>query len=241
MKESAAATPRAKPSTSVRIDAKERHKLGERERRKEMRELVLSLHSLLPHSNLVKKEQSSVLSELIKYLPLASARLQSLQEQRDSVRSVMTTDPVVFKETSLDSGDSDIRIMAELSSSVSIRVRGDRVTISLSYAQGTLKTLSLSAALDELEAHQLQLIRATHCHDGSKMLLHYESKRNLYIWNISDLQWIREISKFVKGKARRIILQASELEEIEEEIISPIRWIRSTSHLPCTPPLIIFF
>ncbi|MCL7040467.1 hypothetical protein MKW94_027491 [Papaver nudicaule] len=202
------------------VDARERHKLAERERRKSMRELFISLHSLLPHSNTVRKEQSAILDEIIKYIPIAAARLRSLQNRRDSNntssnssnRSSLTSSAsssrlsssVLSKSKSRSRStpsvqvsdrdnnkndinsatsaaaaaviDCDIRVAPEPSSSVAIRVRGDRVNVSLSDTKGTSQTLLLSAVLDELENHQLELIRSTHCRDGSKVLHHSESK-----------------------------------------------------------------
>nr|BAO74174.1 bHLH transcription factor [Eschscholzia californica] len=183
------------------IDARERHKLAERERRKSMRELFLSLHSLLPHANTVRKEQSAILDEIIKYIPIAAARLRSLQNRKNSSSPLMNLNRSKSNSTSksnsspsiqvsdrtttsnssnsiscLNTSDCDIRVAPEPSSSVAIRVRGDRVNVSLSDTKGTSQTLLLSAILDELEAHQLELVRSTHCRDGSKVLHHSESK-----------------------------------------------------------------
>ncbi|RZC77523.1 hypothetical protein C5167_001670 [Papaver somniferum] len=200
------------------VDARERHKLAERERRKSMRELFLSLHSLLPHSNTVRKEQSAILDEIIKYIPIAAARLRSLQNRKESssnnssnhssltssassskvsstvlsktksyssVPSVQVSDRDNKNNNSKNSAtsavantiiDCDIRVAPEPSSSVAIRIRGDRVNVSLSDSKGTSHTLLLSAVLDELENHQLELVRSTHCRDGSKVLHHSESK-----------------------------------------------------------------
>ncbi|PIA53497.1 hypothetical protein AQUCO_00900234v1 [Aquilegia coerulea] len=171
-------------SNGAPIDARERHKLAERERRKSMRELFLSLHSLLPHANTVRKEQSSILDEIIKYIPLAAARLRSLQNRKDSVplnRSNKTASPTIQvsdrkSSDSMNSSDCDIRVAPEPSSSVAIRVRGDRVNVSLTDTKGTSQTLLLSVILDELEAHNLELVRSTHCRDGSKVVHHSESK-----------------------------------------------------------------
>ncbi|KAF5208201.1 Bhlh transcription factor [Thalictrum thalictroides] len=172
-------------SNGAPLDARERHKLAERERRKSMRELFLSLHSLLPHANTVRKEQSSILDEIIKYIPLAAARLRSLQNRKDSVplkrSNNKTASPTIQvsdrkSSDSLNSSDCDIRVAPEPSSSVAIRVRGDRVNVSLTDTKGTSQTLLLSAILDELEAHDLELVRSTHCRDGSKVLHHSESK-----------------------------------------------------------------
>ncbi|KAI3964438.1 hypothetical protein MKX01_007128 [Papaver californicum] len=202
------------------VAARERHKLAERERRKSMRELFLSLHSLLPHSNTVRKEQSAILDEIIKHIPIAAARLRSLQNRKDnnsnnnssnrssltssSSSSKLSSSSVLSKTKSSKSYssvppvqvsdrdnkniknsatsaantviDCDIRVAPEPSSSVVIRVRGDRVNVSLSDTKGTSQTLLLSAVLDELENHQLELVRSTHCRDGSKVLHHSESK-----------------------------------------------------------------
>ncbi|KAI3874259.1 hypothetical protein MKX03_014291 [Papaver bracteatum] len=202
------------------VDARERHKLAERERRKSMRELFLSLHSLLPHANTVRKEQSAILDEIIKYIPIAAARLRSLQNRKDnssnssnhssltsSASSSKLSSTVLSKTKSKSKSyssvpsvqvsdrdnknnnknsatsavantiiDCDIRVAPEPSSSVAIRIRGDRVNVSLSDSKGTSHTLLLSAVLDELENHQLELVRSTHCRDGSKVLHHSESK-----------------------------------------------------------------
>ncbi|KAI3847003.1 hypothetical protein MKW92_019945 [Papaver armeniacum] len=179
----------------VGVDARERHKLSERERRKSMTGLLLSLHSLLPHSNTVRKERSAILDEIIKYIPIAAARLRSLQNHTDNNRSSLTSSSSSSKLSSLISHSSlpsiqvydrdnnkkpatilhdyDIR---DASSSVAIRVRGDRVNVCLSDTKGTSRTLLLSAVLDGLENHQLQLVRSTHCRDGSKVLHYSESK-----------------------------------------------------------------
>ncbi|XXG80805.1 hypothetical protein AAC387_Pa09g1582 [Persea americana] len=169
------------------VDARERHKLAERERRKSMRELFLSLHALLPHANTVRKEQSAILDEIIKYIPLAAARLRSLKTRRelppgqpphDSTRSDIAPTVHVSERSSAssNSSDCDIRVAPEPSSSVAIRVRGDCVNVSLTDTKGTSQALLLSAVLDELEAHHLDLVRSTHCRDGSKLLHHSESK-----------------------------------------------------------------
>lgn len=171
------------------LDARERHKLAERERRKSMRELFLSLHALLPHANTVRKEQSAILDEIIKYIPLAAARLRSLKSRRETPGAAHPHEsraggglgsPVVHvserSSASSNSGDCDIRVAPEPSSSVAIRVRGDRVNVSLTDTKGTSQALLLSAVLDELEAHHLDLVRSTHCRDGSKLLHHSESK-----------------------------------------------------------------
>ncbi|KAI3936369.1 hypothetical protein MKW92_013288 [Papaver armeniacum] len=202
------------------VDAKERHKFAERERRKSVRELFLSLHSLLPHSNAVRKEQSAILDEIIKYIPIAAARLRSLQNHTDnnssdsSNRSSLTSSsssslsssvlsktktksksysavPSVqvsdwdYRNNNKNSAtfaaantiiDCDILVRPEPSFSVAIRVRGDRVNVSLSDTKGPSQNLLLSAVLDELENHQLELVRFTHCRDGSKVLHHSESK-----------------------------------------------------------------
>ncbi|XP_010248028.1 PREDICTED: uncharacterized protein LOC104590951 [Nelumbo nucifera] len=169
-------------STSGGVDARERHKLAERERRKSMRELFLSLHALLPHANTVRKEQSAILDEIIKYIPLAAARLRSLQNRMDSSSSsaapMSSPDVQVSDRSSAasNSTDCDIRVAPEPSSSVSIRIRGDRVNVSLSDSKTTSQALSLSAVLDELEVHHLELIRSTYCCDGSKTINYSESK-----------------------------------------------------------------
>ncbi|XP_043690738.1 protein IRON-RELATED TRANSCRIPTION FACTOR 2-like [Telopea speciosissima] len=163
------------------IDARERHKLAERERRKSMQDLFLSLHALLPHAKSVRKEQSAILEEIIKYIPLAVARLRSLQNKKDSPSS---TFPKVSKSpappvqaldrrsASSDSSEFDIQVAAEASSCVSIRIRGDGVNVSLTHTnpKGTSQVLPLSVIIDELEAHHLEIVRSTHCRDGSKTL-----------------------------------------------------------------------
>ncbi|XP_068664056.1 transcription factor bHLH126-like [Aristolochia californica] len=161
------------------VDARERHKLAERERRKSMRELFLSLHALLPHANTVRKEQSAILDEIIKYIPLAAARLRSLQSRRDAPSKPKNSPTIHVSDrnsASSNTSDCDIRVAPEPTSSVAIRVRGDRVNVSLSDTKGTPQALLLSAVLDELEAHSLDLVRSTHCRDGSKLLHHSESK-----------------------------------------------------------------
>ncbi|KAL5981819.1 hypothetical protein ACLOJK_015884 [Asimina triloba] len=165
------------------VDARERHKLAERERRKSMRELFLSLHALLPHASTVRKEQSAILDEIIKYIPLAAARLRSLQSRRDSPSSgghlkssASSGAPAVQVSDRTNSTDCDIRVAPEPASAVAIRMRGDRVNVSLTDTKGTSQALLLSAVLDELDAHHLDLIRSTHCRDGSKLLHHSESK-----------------------------------------------------------------
>ncbi|KAI3923313.1 hypothetical protein MKW98_026906 [Papaver atlanticum] len=194
----------------VGVDARERHKLSERERRKSMSGLFLSLHSLLPHSNTVRKEQSAILDEIIKYIPIAAARLRSLQNHTDknssnssngssltssssssklsvlsntnsSVPSIQVSDRDNNKKSATSTNntillDYDIRVAPDASSSVAIRVRGDRVNVCLSDTKGTSRTLLLSAVFDELENHQLQLVRSTHCRDGSKVLHYSECK-----------------------------------------------------------------
>ncbi|KAF5197817.1 hypothetical protein FRX31_012596 [Thalictrum thalictroides] len=168
------------------ITPRERHKLAERERRKTMGELYLSLHSLLPHANRVRKEQSSILDEIIKYVPFAAAQLESLQKRMDSIslnrsnKTVVSPTIQVSDRNSLDSLNSsgyDISISPEHSVSVVIRVRGDRVNVSLIDSKGTSQgPLLLSSILDELEAHTLELVSSTHCRDGSKVLYHSECK-----------------------------------------------------------------
>lgn len=275
------------PSTTTKaastLDPRERHKLAERERRKSMRELFLSLHALLPNGDTVRKEQSAILDEVIKHIPLAVSRLRSLRidaqrhrraEQRsgnnvndpkileaavgDSSNHTATTsssssaslssssssadmtspdpvleinnkkrrrecsDPIDFYACNSHSGSTnslntmavgspsssrsrksgnpstaqsfpgdccavDIRVAPEPASSVSIRLRGDRVNVSLtdhSYSKQAMTpapssaqtVLLLSAVVEELDAHHLELIRSTHCRDGSKLLHYSESK-----------------------------------------------------------------
>ncbi|KAK9157281.1 hypothetical protein Scep_003855 [Stephania cephalantha] len=177
-------------SPTAGLDARERHKLAERERRKSMRELFISLHALLPHSNTVRKEQSAILDEIIKYIPLAAARLRALQSRRDAssgqspsaatkagaAAEIVSSSSTVTDAGSRNSGDCSIRVAPEPSSSVSIRVRGDRVNVSLTDTKVTTQSLLLSAVLDELEGHNLELVRSTHCRDGSKVIHHSESK-----------------------------------------------------------------
>ncbi|KAJ4979296.1 hypothetical protein NE237_010076 [Protea cynaroides] len=161
------------------IDARERHKLAERERLKSMRELFLSLHALLPHANTVRKEQSVILDEIIKYIPLAVARLRSLQNRKDLPSSVSASVTQSDRHSvSSDSSEFSIRVASEASSCVSIRIRGDRINLSLTDTnpKGTSQVLPFSAILDEIEAHKLQLVRSTHCRDGSKILHHTECK-----------------------------------------------------------------
>ncbi|KAK9164706.1 hypothetical protein Syun_005608 [Stephania yunnanensis] len=145
-----------------------------------MRELFLSLHALLPHSN----------TTIIKYIPLAAARLRALQSRRDAssgqspsaatkagaAAEIVSSSSTVIDVGSGNSGDCSIRVEPEPSSSVSIRVRGDRVNVSLTDTKVTTQSLLLSAVLDELEGHNLELVRSTHCRDGSKVLHHSESK-----------------------------------------------------------------
>ncbi|XP_031495529.1 transcription factor bHLH126-like [Nymphaea colorata] len=160
-------------------DARERHKLAERERRKSMRELFLCLHSHLPHSQTVRKEQSAILDEIIKYIPLAAARLRTLQSRRDQLaRSSSSPRGLthVTDRNSASSLDFDIRVMPDSASSVAVRVRGNRVNVSLTDTKGAAPTMLLSTLLDELESHQLQLVRSTHCRDGSRLLHHSECK-----------------------------------------------------------------
>ncbi|XP_031494200.1 transcription factor bHLH126-like [Nymphaea colorata] len=158
-------------------DARERHKLAERERRKSMRELFLCLHSHLPHSQTVRKEQSAILDEIIKYIPLAAARLRTLQSRRDELaRSSSSPRGLthVTDRNNASSLDFDIRVMPDSASSVAVRVRGNRVNVSLTDTKGAAPTMLLSTLLAELEAHQLELVRATHCRDGSRLLHHSE-------------------------------------------------------------------
>ncbi|KAI3883220.1 hypothetical protein MKW92_039535 [Papaver armeniacum] len=187
-----------KPEYGVRggIDAKERHKLLERERRKSMTQLFSSLHSLLPNSKTIRNEQSVILDALIEYIPKAADRLRSLQISIDDASS-STTSSVVSnpkfsslpafqgsdnkknKATSAANSisDCDIRIAPVPSSSVAIRVRGDRVNVSLVTKSITPPNVLISAGvLDELENHQLELVRSTHCRDATKVLHHFETK-----------------------------------------------------------------
>ncbi|PIA41782.1 hypothetical protein AQUCO_02200305v1 [Aquilegia coerulea] len=108
-------------SSGAQINARERHILAERERRKSMRELMLSLHSLLPQANTVRKEQSSILDEIIKYIPLVAAQLESLQKRRDSVSLNRSNNKTAVSPTiqvsdrnssddSLHSSDCDIKL-----------------------------------------------------------------------------------------------------------------------------------
>ncbi|KAL5995253.1 hypothetical protein ACLOJK_025311 [Asimina triloba] len=168
-------------------DARERHKLAERERRKSMRDLFLSLHALLPHANTVRQEQSAILDEIIKYIPLAAARLRSLKNRRDAptpsvsvgtpAKSKAAPQILVSDGNSASSPDCEIRIAADPSSTVTVRVRGDRVNVSLTDTKaGPQVAVLLSAVLDEFEAHRLDLVRSSHCRDGSKLLHHSESK-----------------------------------------------------------------
>ncbi|XP_058077500.1 transcription factor bHLH94-like [Magnolia sinica] len=160
------------------VDARERHKLAERERRKSMRELFLSLHSLLPHANTVRREQSAILDEIIKYIPLAVARLRSLKNRKNAqpVAPKTSTPKVHISDRHPLSSDCDIRIPPDQSSSVTVRVRGDHVSVSLTDTKGSSQKFLLSAIIDELEVHHLDLVRSTYCLDGSKLLHHSESK-----------------------------------------------------------------
>ncbi|XP_010246747.1 PREDICTED: uncharacterized protein LOC104589958 [Nelumbo nucifera] len=164
------------------VNARERHKLAERERRKSMRELFLSLHAILPHANTVRKEQSAILDEIINYIPIAVARLQALKKRKNSFSpsaSSMTKPTVrISNRNSASSNSTDciIRLVPEPSSSVAVRLRGDRVNVSLTDIKCDGQTFLLSAFLDELEAHHLEPVRSTHCRDGSKILTHSESK-----------------------------------------------------------------
>lgn len=144
-----------------------------------MRDLFLSLHGLLPNAGTVRKEQSAILDEIIKYIPIAAARLRSLQTRRDAPEKSPAPAVRISSDRNSDSSetsDCDIRVAPEPSSSVALRVRGDRVNVSLTDTKGTSQALLLSAVLDELEAHQLALVRSTHCRDGCKLLHHSESK-----------------------------------------------------------------
>ncbi|KAK1294138.1 hypothetical protein QJS10_CPA16g01399 [Acorus calamus] len=172
--------------TTATVDARERHKLAERERRKSMRELFLSLHSLLPHSSTVRKEQSAILDEIIKYIPLASARLLSLRNRSSSSSSSSAnfeSDAMMVSSGGTREGDCDIRVAPEPSLSVAIRMRGDGVNVSLTDAKGgttttTSRSLMLSAVVDEVESHGLCVVRSTHCRDGTRVLHHSECKIN---------------------------------------------------------------
>ncbi|KAK9154850.1 hypothetical protein Sjap_002330 [Stephania japonica] len=214
-------------SSSTGVDARERHKLAERERRKSMRDLFLSLHSLLPHFATVRKEQSAILDEIIKYIPIAAARLRSLQKQREappilppcssaSVSAKSSPSLKVSSRSDSNSGECSIRVMPEPSSSVSIRVRGDRVNVSLTDTKGANHTMLLSSLLDELESHNLELIRSTNCRDGSKLLHHSESKV-IFVNSLfprDHLRWVGEISGTAQREAAGASVQASRLEEV---------------------------
>ncbi|RWR76687.1 bHLH transcriptional factor [Cinnamomum micranthum f. kanehirae] len=224
-------------------DARERHKLAERERRKSMRELFLNLHALLPHASTVRKEQSAILDEIVKYIPLAVARLRSLQSRRDlpaqKQRHASEGAPAVHvsvpNSDSSNSGDCYIRVAPEPTSSVSIRVRGDRVNVSLTDTKATSQAVLLSAVLDELGMHQLELVRSTHCRDGAKLLHHSESKvrpsislslspsvtcdiREYPEWCSSfsgpGKRWIGSITGFAKGEIAGSCLQTAQATEI---------------------------
>ncbi|RZC70833.1 hypothetical protein C5167_033970 [Papaver somniferum] len=179
------------------IDAKERHKLLERERRKSMTQLFSSLHSLLPNSRTIRNEQSAILDALIEYIPKAADRLRSLQTSIDDASSSTTSsvlsnskfsslpafqgssDNKKNKATSAAStiSDCDIRIAPKPSSSVALRVRGDRVNVTLVTKSTTPQNVLIPAdVLDELENHQLELVRSTHCRDATKVLHHFEAK-----------------------------------------------------------------
>ncbi|CAN6483302.1 unnamed protein product [Victoria cruziana] len=165
-------------------DARERHKLAERERRKSMRELFLCLHSHLPHAPTVRKEQSAILDGIIKYIPLAAARLRTLQARRDQLSRSASSSPRhlthptvhVAHRNNASALDFDIRVMPDSASSVAVRVRGNRVNVSLTDTKGASQTMLLSTILDEMEAHHLELVRSTHFRDGSKLLHHSECK-----------------------------------------------------------------
>ncbi|KAI3990246.1 hypothetical protein MKX01_037585 [Papaver californicum] len=181
------------------IDAKERHKLSERERRKSTTQLFSSLHSLLPNSKIIRIEQSAVLDALIEYIPIAADRLRSLQILKDNASSTTTSsvlsnsksfslpafqvsDNKQSKATSAANkiSDFDIHIASEPSSSVTIRVRGDQINVTLvsdDTKSTTPQNVLISAdVLDELEKHQLELVRSTHCRDASKLLHHFQTK-----------------------------------------------------------------
>ncbi|XP_077240200.1 uncharacterized protein LOC143881088 [Tasmannia lanceolata] len=161
------------------LDSRERHKMAERERRKSMRELLLSLHSLLPHSNTVRKEQSIILDEIIKYIPLAVSQLRSLQARKHASLSPSpnlssSSSPAIFIP---DSGECEILFSPEPTSSIAICVRGDHVNVSLTIdVKANSQPIPLSDVLDELEAHHLDLIRSTHFRDGTKFIHHSETK-----------------------------------------------------------------
>ncbi|KAK9123221.1 hypothetical protein Sjap_012823 [Stephania japonica] len=161
-------------SPTAGLDARERHKLAERERRKSMRELFLSLHALLPYSNTVRKEQSAILDEIIN--PAATTPPPPAAAAAAAAADTVSSSSTVTDAGSGSSGDCSIRVAPEPSSSVSIRVRGDRVNVSLTDTKVTSQSLLLSAVLDELVGHNLELVRSTHCRDGSKVLHHSESK-----------------------------------------------------------------
>ncbi|KAI3930475.1 hypothetical protein MKW92_042843 [Papaver armeniacum] len=159
------------------IDAKERHKLLERERRKSMTQLFSSLHSLLPNSKTIRNEQSVILDALIKYIPKAADRLRSLQTSIDDASSSTTSSVNKATSAANTASDCDIRIAPVPSSSVAIRVRGDGVNVSLVTKSITPQNVLISAdVLDELENHQLELVRSTHCRDATKVLHHFETK-----------------------------------------------------------------
>ncbi|XP_077241683.1 uncharacterized protein LOC143882133 [Tasmannia lanceolata] len=165
---------------SCHLDARERHKMVERERRKSMQQLFHSLHSLLPHSNVVRKEQSLILDEIINYIPLAVARLKSLQAQKNvpltpspNTKTASSSSPTTLF-CDHNSGDCDILFSPDPTFSVAIRARGDCVNISLT--MGNSQPIPLSQILDELEAHHLELTRSTHFIDGRKFIHHSECK-----------------------------------------------------------------
>ncbi|KAI3840087.1 hypothetical protein MKW98_014542 [Papaver atlanticum] len=162
-----------------------------------MTQLFSSLHSLLPNSKTLRNEQSVILDALLKYIPKAADRLRSLQISIDDASSSTTTSSVLSnskfssllafqgsdnkknKATSAAStvSDCDIRIAPKPSSSVAIRVRGDRVNVTLVTKSTTPQNVLISAdVLDELENHQLELVRSTHCRDANKVLHHFQTK-----------------------------------------------------------------
>ncbi|KAF6158537.1 hypothetical protein GIB67_040051 [Kingdonia uniflora] len=194
-----------KSSSSTGINAREKHKLAERERRKSMRDLFLSLHSLLPHSKTVRKEQSAILDEIIKYIPLASSRLKFLQNHKPPQQQQLSSPPA--RLTSLVSEtEFDFRVSLEhIASSVTIRIRGDRVNVSLIQTKGTSSNsmLLLSSVLDEFDSYHLQLVRATHYRDGAKVLHHSESK-------ICEGELERS-SEFVKASLQELARRLNEL------------------------------
>ncbi|MCL7033367.1 hypothetical protein MKW94_030306 [Papaver nudicaule] len=171
------------------IDAKERHRVAERERRKSMTQLFSSLHSLLPNSRTIRNEQSAILDEVLKFIPIAAARLRSLQTSEDNASSsthesvLSQSDSFSLSATSAANStisDCDIRIAPEPSSVVAIRARGNRVNVTLvsddTKSAAPRNVLISGDVLDELENHQLELVRSTHSRDATKVLHHFETK-----------------------------------------------------------------